>query len=170
MATREPSSTQPMTTSGAALIPWADARERLAAAQLYWFASVRPDGAPHVRPVLAVWWDGSMYSTSSPTARKATNLAANARCAITVRDPDMDLVLEGEATRVDDEATLEVVAATYLEKYGWPVTIRDGAYDAPYGAPTAGEPPYALYRVTPAAVFAFGTDDELGPRSTRFGF
>ncbi len=170
MSAREPNAARSMTTSGAAPISWADARERLAAAHFYWFASMRPDGAPHVRPVLAVWWDGSMYSTSSPTARKAKNLAANHRCAITVRDPDMDLVLEGEATKVVDEDILEVVAATYLEKYGWPVTIRDDAYDAPYGAPTAGEPPYELFRVTPAAVLAFGTDEELGPRSTRFRF
>jgi hypothetical protein len=50
------------------------------------------------------------------------------------------------------------------------VTIEDGAYQAPYGAPTAGPPPYHLYAFAPTAVYAFGTNESLGPRSTRFAF
>ena len=56
----------------------------------------------------------------------------------------MDVVVEGVAARVDDDATLQRVAAAYDAKYGWPVTIVDGAFDAPYGAPTAGPPPYEV--------------------------
>jgi hypothetical protein len=32
------------------------------------------------------------------------------------------------------------VAEAYAAKYEWPVTVRDGAFDAD-GAPTAGPPP-----------------------------
>jgi hypothetical protein len=169
MTEREPSA-ELTTTSGQPTIPWADARARFGESRFYWFASVRPSGAPHVRPVLGVWVDGAMFTTSAPSARKAANLALEPRCACTVRDEEMDLVLEGDAAKISDGPTLERVAAVYLEKYGWPVTVVHGAYDAPYGAPTAGPPPYELYRITPSVVFAFGTDDDLGPRSTRFRF
>jgi hypothetical protein len=54
--------------------------------------------------------------------------------------------------------------------YGWPVTVRNGAFDAPYGAPTAGPPPYVAYRIRPDTVFAFGPDDTAAPRSTRWRF
>jgi hypothetical protein len=149
---------------------WDDARSVVADAQFYWFATTGPSGAPHVRPVLGVWVDGRLYTTSNPARRKARNLQANAQVAFTVREPGVDLVLEGTAERVRDHATLEAVAKAYHDKYGWPVTIEGDAFDAPYGAPTAGPPPYEPYEVTPSTVFAFGTDDEQAPHSTRFRF
>jgi hypothetical protein len=151
-------------------MPWEQARSVLADAQFYWFASVTPSGAPHVRPVLAVWVDGHLYTTTNPTRRKARNLQGNDQVAFTVREPGIDLVLEGTARRVRDRAALDAVAAAYDEKYGWPVTVQGDAYDAPYGAPTAGPAPYEPYEVTPSVVFAFGTDDEQAPHSTRFRF
>jgi hypothetical protein len=49
------------------------------------------------------------------------------------------------------------------------VTItEENMFDAPYGAPTAGTPPYRAYEITPRLVYAFGTGDDLGVRSTRF--
>jgi hypothetical protein len=60
-----------------AVIPWGEARDRLASSQLHWFATVRPGGRPHVRPVLAVWVDGALYSTTNPgAARDATSVPA----------------------------------------------------------------------------------------------
>ncbi len=47
---------------------------------------------------------------------------------------------------------------------------EDNMFDAPYGAPTAGPPPYRVYELTPRRVYAFGTSDNLGVRSTRFCF
>jgi nitroimidazol reductase NimA-like FMN-containing flavoprotein (pyridoxamine 5'-phosphate oxidase superfamily) len=153
-----------------AVVPWEEARDRLAASDTYWLASVHPGGRPHVRPVLAVWVEGVLYSTSSPGARKARNLAENARCAVTASTDGIDLVIEGTASRVDDEATLQRVAEAYHSKYGWPVTVRDGAFDAPYAAPTAGPPPYQPYAVTPTVVLGLGTDGRFAPRSTRWRF
>ncbi len=151
-------------------IPWPEARDLLAAERFYWLATVHPDGAPHVRPVLGVWDNGALFSTTNPTARKARNLQLDARVAVTARTASVDLVVEGSATPVTDDATLRRVAAAYRAKYGWPVTIRDGAFDAPYGAPTSGPPPYAVYAIHPSVVFGFGTGDTFGPRSTRWRF
>ena len=152
------------------VVPWAEARALLAGERFYWLATKRPDGAPHVRPVLAVWVDGALFSTTSPTARKARNVQLDARCVITARAPGLDLVVEGTVAKVGTEAKLRRVADAYISKYGWPVTVRDGAFDAPYGAPTSGPPPYEVYELTPAVVLGFGTDNTFGPRSTRWRF
>ena len=45
----------------ATLTPWAEARGRLEEVEVYWLTTVRPDGRPHVTPVLSVWLDGALY-------------------------------------------------------------------------------------------------------------
>lgn len=149
---------------------WDEVSERLAAAQTYWLATTHPDGRPQVRPVLGVWVGGALHTTTSPDARKARNLRDDGRCALSVTTDGMDLAYEGTARRVIDHAHLERIAQAYAEKYGWPVTIAGSAFDAPYGAPTAGPPPYQPYEIVPATVFAFGTDDDHAPRTTRWRF
>jgi hypothetical protein len=66
-----------------------------------------------------------------------------------------------------DEATLQDVAEVYATKYGWEVEIRDGAFYAD-GAPTAGDPPYEVYEVTPETIFGFSLDASVP--STRWQF
>ena len=66
--------------------------------------------------------------------------------------------------------TLERVAAVYRERYGWPVTVVDDAMDAPFGAPTAGPPPYAVFRIEPIRAYAIGITDETNYLSTRYRF
>jgi nitroimidazol reductase NimA-like FMN-containing flavoprotein (pyridoxamine 5'-phosphate oxidase superfamily) len=156
--------------AGAPVIPWAEARSRLAEAFTYWLATVHPDGRPQIRPVLAVWVAGALHTTTSPAARKGRNLAGNPRCSLAVHGDGLDLVVEGTMAKVTDQARLHPVAEAYATKYGWPVSVRGGAFHAE-GAPTAGPPPYAVYQVIPVVVFGFGTeDDRYGPRSTRWDF
>ncbi len=151
-------------------MPWAEAERRLAGTQTYWLATTTPEGRPHVRPVLGVWVDGALHTTSSPAARKARNLAEDDRCSFSLSADAVDVVLEGRAAKVVDTDHLQRVADAYDEKYGWPPTVADGAFDAPYGAPTAGPPPYEVYEITPTVVFGFGTDEVHAPRSTRWTF
>ncbi len=151
-------------------MPWAEAERRLAGADTYWLATTGPGGRPHVRPVLAVWVDGALHTTSSPAARKARNLADNGRCSFSVNADGVDVVLEGTAARVAGDDHLRRVAEIYADKYGWHPVVADGAFDAPYGAPTAGPPPYEVYEITPTVVYGFGVDEEHAPRSTRWSF
>jgi nitroimidazol reductase NimA-like FMN-containing flavoprotein (pyridoxamine 5'-phosphate oxidase superfamily) len=148
-------------------LSWEETSRRLAKAETYWLATVGADGRPQVRPLLAIWCDGSICFSASPDSRKARNLAHDPRCSITVSTASLDLVVEGVATRVCDEATLREAAAAYAAKYGWPVTIRDQAFDGE-GAPTAGPPPYHLYRITPTTGYGFGTDDTVNATRWRF--
>ena len=76
------------------------------------------DGRPHVVPVLAVWVDGALHFVASPTSRKARNLARDPHCVIMARRDPFDLVVEGTAANVSDEARLRRVAEVYMTKYG----------------------------------------------------
>ena len=153
-----------------AVIPWADALPRLSAAQTYWFATARTDGRPHIRPVLAVWVDGTMCTTSNPNAAKARNLAADDNCALATSTDGIDFIVEGTAAHVTDHEVVERIAAAYHTKYEWPVTVIANSFDAPYGAPAAGPPPYRPYALTLRTVYGFGTDERYAPRSTRWRF
>ena len=148
--------------------PWAEAREHLEQARKYWLGPVGPNGQPHVMPELGVWLDDAWYFISGDTARKAENLARNSHCVVTVTYKGLDLVVEGEAVKVSDEAMLLRVAELYAAKYGWYVTVRDGTYSADYGAPSAGPPPYELYEVQPCAVFSLASDEPYGATRWRF--
>jgi hypothetical protein len=151
-------------------IDWDEARQLFAVERLYWVATTSDDGRPHVRPVLAVCVDERIYSTTSPAARKGRNLTSRPSAALTARAPTMDIVIEGRIAWIDDPQRLRQVGAAYRDKYAWPVTVTGSGFDAPYGAPTAGHPPYRVYEVIPAVAYAFGTADNLGERSTRFRF
>lgn len=167
-AATEPTVEHILTAEDGPAASWADARERLAKSSMYWVATEHPDGRPHVRPVLAVWVDGALHTTSSPTARKSKNLARNSQCVITASCDDLDLVVEGTATKVSEEAKLERVAEAYRSKYDWPVIVLDGGFDAEYAAPTAGKPPYEVYELTPTTAFGFPTTGAFGPTRWRF--
>src|SRR5438874_1841540 len=95
-------------------LPWSRPRDLLlkgtGPSTPMFLGTVRPDGRPHSAPIGAVWIDGDFFFTSSPASRKSRNLAANAAATISVRLSGLDLVLEGEATRIIDAATLEKVA------------------------------------------------------------
>jgi general stress protein 26 len=135
--------------------------------QFYWLATVRPDGRPHVVPVLAVWHDGALHFVAGAGSRKARNLGGNAQATIAVDSDDLHIVVEGATAKVHDARQLRAIAEVYLDKYEWHVTIRDGAYYG-QGAPTAGPPPYEVYRLTPAVAFAFGSDESFTPTRWRF--
>ena len=152
-------------------IPWSRAERQLEAPgedTRHYLATVRPDGRPHVAGVGALWVDGKFYFVSGPGTRKSQNLAGRADCVITVPLPDLDLVVEGTATKVTDEPTLQRLAERY-DAQGWPATVKDGAFTAPYSAPSAGPPPWNLYEFTPRTAFGVATAEPHGATRWDFG-
>src|SRR5687767_13446329 len=141
---------------GATPTPWAEARTHLEQAEIYWLSTVRPDGRPHVTPLLALWLDGTLYFCTGESERKARNLALNAHCVITTGcnalHEGLDLVIEGEAVRVSDEARLHRVADAYESKYGsdWRFAVDDGAIRGDAGNIAL------VYEVGPVTAFGFG--------------
>lgn len=141
----------------APLVPWPQAEDALAAAPLYWITTVRPEGRPHVTPLVAVWHDGALHFTTGADERKGRNLAANPAVVLTTGTNALhsgtDLVLEGDAVRLADDADLQEVADAYLAKYGeeWHFVVADGHFQHAGGQAL-------VYRVAPSTVFAFGKD------------
>lgn len=136
-------------------VPWSEAEGTLAAAPLYWITTVRPDGRPHVTPLIAVWHAGALNFSTGADERKGRNLAANPAVALTTGSNALhggtDLVLEGEAVRLIDDAVLQEVADAFVAKYGeeWHFRVADGQFHHGPGAAL-------VYRVEPSVVHAFG--------------
>ena len=101
-------------SAGASPIPWAEARSQLEKAEIFWLSTVRPDGRPHVTPLLCVWLDDALYFCTGADERKAKNLAHNLHCILTTGcntlSQGLDLVIEGDALRISDDAKLQRVA------------------------------------------------------------
>jgi general stress protein 26 len=134
---------------------WSRAAEVLSNAELYWISTVRPDGRPHVTPLVGLWLGGAWYFCTGESERKAKNLAANPRCAVTTGcnawNEGFDVVLEGEAVRVTEHTALQRVAEAYLAKYGdaWRFTARAGGLAGAEGNVAI------VFEVRPQTAFAF---------------
>lgn len=151
-----------------AVLDWDLVLDRLGAAGLWWQTVQQVDARPRVRPVFAVVADGELFTTSSSDAHKTAALATPGVCTMATSVEGLDVVWEGSSHRRDESEVIARVSAAYRDTYGWHVEPTEGGLDAPYGAPAAGAPPYHVFQIVPERVYAFGTDDDFGPRSTRF--
>ena len=133
-----------------------------------WLTTINPDGSPHVMAVGVVQCGGSWYFTSGPATRKSRNLARDPRCVVSVATDPFDLVIEGAAERVSDAGELSAVAQTYVRD-GWPAQVAGDAFTAEFSAPSAGPPPWYVYRVKPSTVFALGTSEPFGATKFQLG-
>ena len=171
MTDQQPSEVTNLDRYGSPALPWSRPHDLLAASASantsFFLGTVRPDGRPHAAAVGALWLDGDLYFTSGPKTRKARNLAANPACTISVKLEGIDLILEGDATRVTDQPALEEAARRYREN-GWPAEVAGDAFTAPYSAPSAGPPPWQLYRFTVHTAFGVATAEPYGATRWRF--
>ena len=170
MADRTPIETKNLDSYGHAPLPWSRPRDLFAAVIFLpatFLGTTRPDGRPHAAGIGALWIDGDIYFTSGPGTRKSRNLAANPACTISAALRGIDLVFEGEATRVTDGPTLERLAALYRAG-GWPAQVEGDAFTAPYSAPSAGPPPWHLYRITFHTAFGVAGEEPYGATRWRF--
>ena len=115
-----------------------------------WLSTINADGSPHVNGIGALWADGCFWFETGQGSRKGRNLARDPRCAMSLATEEFDLVVEGEATLVTDPATVAAMAARGAAG-GWPARVDATgiALTAEYSAPSAGPPPWAVYRLTP---------------------
>ena len=134
--------------------PWPDAAHALEHAELYWLTTVRPDGRPHVTPLIGVVSDGAMHFCTGLREQKARNLEQSSQVALTTGNNTwargLDVVVEGTAVRVTDRDALQVIADAYEAKYGsaWHFDVGDDAFGS-------GEDAAAVFRIEPAKVLAF---------------
>lgn len=110
---------------------------------------------------------GAAVFTSGLGTRESRHLAANPACTISAALKEIDLVLEGTATRVTDGPTLERLASVFREG-GWSAQVEGDAFTAPFSAPSAGPPPWYLYRFTFHTAFGVATAEPIGATRWRF--
>jgi PPOX class probable F420-dependent enzyme len=134
-----------------------------------WLATINSDGSPHVIGIGALWDDRCFWFETGKGTRKGRNLARDPRCTLSVATQEFDLVVEGEATLVTDAATVASLAARWAAE-GWPARVDDTglALTAEYSAPSAGPPPWHVYRLVPRTVTAVGTVAPGGATRWRF--
>ncbi|MFG1999739.1 pyridoxamine 5'-phosphate oxidase family protein [Spirillospora sp. NPDC048911] len=157
---------------GAAPLPWSRARDGVVAGlpkmeTPIYLGTVRPDGRPHSAGVGMLWLDDELYFTSGPGTRKSRNLAANPACTASMRLEGLDLVIEGTAERVEDPDLLARVAEGYAAG-GWPAESDGEGLTAPFSAPSAGPPPWHVYRFVYEVAFGVATAEPHG--ATRWTF
>ncbi|MBV8304806.1 MAG: pyridoxamine 5'-phosphate oxidase family protein [Acidimicrobiia bacterium] len=146
---------------GASPVSWEDTRQVLAESELFWLTTVRADGRPHVTPLVAVWLDDALYFTTGADEQKAHNMRANPHVVLTTGcngwDRGLDVVVEGDAVRVTDDALLRRLAAAWATKWDgrWQYEARDGHLRPTGGAPDGEGGPMA-FAVAPTKILAFG--------------
>jgi hypothetical protein len=172
MVERKPAEAKNLDRYGHSIIEWAPIRDQLAIELLgpetaCFLGTTRPDGRPHSAGIGPVWFEGDLYFTSGPGARKARNLAANPHCTLSIRLKGYDLVLEGKAGPIYERDVMENLAKIYRD-IGWPAEVEGDGFTAPFSAPSAGPPPWHLFRFTLDTAFALRTEGEEGATRWRF--
>ncbi|MEY2569548.1 MAG: hypothetical protein QOE35_4077 [Actinomycetota bacterium] len=153
---------------GAAARPWSEVVTALEKAEIFWLSTVRADARPHVTPLPAMWLDGALYFCTGPGEQKSRNLAANPRCVLTTGSTayrsGLDIVVEGEAARVTDDAVLHRLAQMWQDKLDWHFDVVDGAFHDPDNPAGSAD----VFRVAPTKVLAFGKGEPFSQTRYRF--
>ena len=122
-----------------------------------WLTTLNEDGSPHVTGVGALWVDGAFWFETGRGTRKGRNLARDPRCALSLATAEFDLVVEGEAGRVTDPGTVATMARHWAQD--WPCRVDESGIEltADFSAPSAGPPPWSVYRITARTATALAT-------------
>jgi nitroimidazol reductase NimA-like FMN-containing flavoprotein (pyridoxamine 5'-phosphate oxidase superfamily) len=138
--------------------PWADVVDVLEKAELYWITTVRPDGRPHVTPLIGVVVDEVAHFCTGLEEQKGRNLEHNSNVALTTGNNSwargLDVVVEGTAVRITEEEPLRRLAEAWEAKYGseWHWEVAEGMFRHSDGGGAA------VFRVEPTKVLAFAKD------------
>ena len=151
---------------GATARPWSEVADVLSGSEMFWLSTVRRDGRPHVTPLPAVWLDGALHFCTGTGEQKTRNLESDPRCVLTTGTNQfrsgLDVVVEGAAVQVTDEAKLHQLAALWKSKLDWDFGVGDGAFRDADGSRAL------VFGVTPRKVLAFGKGEPYS--QTRYHF
>jgi nitroimidazol reductase NimA-like FMN-containing flavoprotein (pyridoxamine 5'-phosphate oxidase superfamily) len=135
---------------------WDETSKALETAGLFWISTVRADGRPHVTPLVAVWVNSVLYFCTGAAEQKAINLGANPHVVLTTGcngwEGGLDVMVEGDAVRVTDDAALSRLAQAWTTKWDgrWHYEVRSGVFHHP-----GSDEAVLVFAVAPAKVLAF---------------
>ncbi|SDD02317.1 pyridoxamine 5'-phosphate oxidase family protein [Nocardioides lianchengensis] len=135
-----------------------------------WLTTLNADGSPHVTGIGALWAEGSFWFETGLTTRKGRNLLRDPRCALSLATDVFDLSLGGTATLVTDPDVVAARAAEWSADGGWPCRVDESgtALTAEFSAPSAGSPPWHVFRIDARSAAAVETVEPGG--ATRWDF
>lgn len=150
-------------------VPWTDAEARLAAAEVAWVVTVRPDGRPHTTPMVPVTHDGKVYFHTGSTEVKYANLQANPHVLVlagdTAWDRGLDVAVEGTAVPVTDDALLRRLADLYRARWDgrWKLDVQNGAV-----TPPAPDVQLVVFEVEPSSAYGHSKGEPFSQTTYRF--
>jgi hypothetical protein len=104
---------------------------------------------------VAAWLDGALYFSTGESEQKAVNLRGNPHVLLLTGchrwDEGLDVVAEGDAIRVTDDALLTRLARVWAQKWDgqWRYQVCDGRFEHPDGGSAL------VFEVRPAKILAF---------------
>jgi len=138
------------------MLDWNVVTAALVAAPVYWVASVKPDGGPHLIPIWGAWVKDAAFIEGGDDTRWARNLSrGDGRVHVSVDHDAVQVMVRGAATAIDvDAETRAEIADQYEAKYPY----------RPEGT--------RFWRVEPQAVLAWRVDtiESFAATPTQFDF
>jgi nitroimidazol reductase NimA-like FMN-containing flavoprotein (pyridoxamine 5'-phosphate oxidase superfamily) len=156
--------------SEAVAVEWEETQRILQTAELFWISTVRPDGRPHITPLVAVWVDGAIHVHTGAEEQKFANLRTNPHVVLTTGcnhwDRGVDVVVEGDAVPTTDPAVLARLAQAWANKWDgrWRLAAREGGLRNI----DSNDHPSEVFSVVPTKVYAHAKGDPFGQTMHRF--
>jgi nitroimidazol reductase NimA-like FMN-containing flavoprotein (pyridoxamine 5'-phosphate oxidase superfamily) len=98
---------------------------RLTRDSLFWLATARPEGTPHLAPLWYVWHNSCLYVFTGKV--KLLNIRINPAVSLALQDGVRPVILEGKAMPVKDQAVFNQVAARYRARFAWDISAEDSS-------------------------------------------
>ena len=125
-------------------MPWSFVAEQLTQALNYWVVTVGRGERPHAAPVWGVFSGDDLLLETSPSTRKAPNLARNPSVVVHTESAEQVVIVEGTAVPFGPPPEIsERLCRAFAAKYE--------GYEPDPAEWTEG----ALFRIVPSVVFAW---------------
>lgn len=136
------------------MLAWERVSDALGAASVYWIATIRPDGSPHMHSIWGGFVGNHLYIEGGDTTRWARNIVADPRVSFGVQAGDLHINGRGRAARGSAGEDFAVLADSYGSKYDY--------------RPQQDE----FWRITPATIVALDMSslETFAQTPTRFVF
>ena len=149
----------------ATAVPWARTQARLAAAEVAWIVTVRPDGRPHATPMVPVVHNGHVYFHTGNGEVKYANIQANPRVLVLAGDTGwaggLDVTVDGTASAVSDVAVLRQLAGRYVERW-------DGRWQLDVDGIVNGTSNLVVFEVVPTNAYGYAKGDLFSHTTYRY--
>lgn len=101
------------------MLDWDRVASAIAAANIYWIATILPDGSPHTHSIWGGFAGETLYFEGGPTTRWARNLAANPLASFGVEAEGLHVSGRGKVGKGPAGGEFSALRANYGRKYNY---------------------------------------------------